>query len=111
MGAGRYGLGDFGQMQGHGGGGASGQHEGGALGLGRADGAEDIRRAGALVARRYGPRATPGPAASDLVLLADPGFVLEPDFYWLPGGFARRDLRQSLGELFLNAEAARSSFA
>lgn len=45
-----HGLGYLGQMQGHGGGGAAGQHKAGALGLGRADGAEDVGRTGALIA-------------------------------------------------------------
>ena len=111
VGAGRHGLGDLGQMQGHGGGGASRQHKGGALGLGRANGAEDVGRAGALIARCYGPRAAAGPSAGDLVLLADPGFILEPDLYRLAASLARRDLRQVLGEVFLNAAAATSSLA
>ena len=111
MGARRHGLGDFGQMQRHGGGGASGQDERGALALGGADGAEDVGRAGALVARRRGTRAAAGPSAGDLVLLSDPRLVLEPEFYGLARSLARRDLRQVRGEVFLNAEAASSSLA
>src|SRR6202167_5723553 len=107
----RHGLGDFGQMQRHGGGGASGQNERGALALGRADGAEDVGRAGALIARCRRPRAATGPSAGDLVLLSDPGFVLKPDLYGLAGSLARRDLRQVLGEVFLKAVAASSSLA
>jgi len=34
-----------------------------------------------IVPRRAGPRASFGPASSDLVLLPDPGFVAEPDLY------------------------------
>jgi hypothetical protein len=98
-------------VQGHGGGGAAGQDEGSTLGLGWADGAEDIGRAGSLVARSYGPRAAARPAAGDLVLLPDPSLILEPDFYRLAGGITRRDLRQILGEVFLNAASAASSLA
>ena len=61
-----------------------GQDEGGALALGRADGAEDVGRGGALIAGRGGARAAAGPSAGDLVLLSDPGFILEPDLYGLP---------------------------
>jgi|SRR5665213_723004 len=98
-------------MQSHGRGRASRQNQSGALGLGRADGAEDVGRAGALIARCCGPRAAARPSAGDLVLLSDPRFVLEPDLYRLAGSLARRDLRQVLGEVFLNAAAASSSLA
>lgn len=87
------------------------QHQGGSLALGWADGAEDVGRAGALVVRRAQPRATACPATGDLVLLPDPGFVLEPDLYGLACGLARRDLRQDRGEVFLNAEVAPLSWA
>ena len=100
MGAAGHGLGDLRQMQGHGGRGAAWQDEGGALGRGRADGAEDIGRAGPLVAWSCGPRPATRPAAGDLVLLPDPGFVLEPDFYRLAGGITRRNLRHIHGEVF-----------
>ena len=99
MGAAGHGLGDLRQMQGHGGRGAAWQDEGGALGRGGADGAEDIGRAGPLVARGYGPRAATGPAAGDLVFLPDPGLVLEPDLYRLAGSLAGRDLRHSRGKV------------
>lgn len=45
----------------------------------RADGAEQIGAFVALVCRLTGPRAAPGPLPHDTVLLADAGFVLEPD--------------------------------
>lgn len=45
-----------------------------------ADGAEDVGRFRPLVLGRRRPGAPSGPAASDLVFLADPRFVLEPDF-------------------------------
>ena len=98
-------------MQRHRRGRASGQNQGGPFGLGRADGAEDVGRAGALIAWRGRARAAAGPSAGDLVLLSDPGFVLEPDLYGLARGLARRDRRQIGGEFFLNAVAASASWA
>ena len=83
---------------------AAGQDEACGLAFFGADGAKDVGRVGALIARRTGPCAASGPAAGDLVLLADPRLVLEPDFYpcgpSLPG-----DLGQARGEVFLNAAA------
>jgi hypothetical protein len=46
-----------------------------------ADGAEDVGRGGALIVRGRGPCAALGPAPRDLVLLADAGFIGEPDLY------------------------------
>lgn len=46
----------------------------------RADRAEDVCRARALLMRRGRSRTSLGPTSGDLVLLADPGFILEPDF-------------------------------
>ena len=46
-----------------------------------ADGTKDIGRFRPLVLRCRRPGAAPGPATSDLVFLADAGFVLEPDLY------------------------------
>src|SRR5271156_5107571 len=111
MGTGCYGAGDFHQMKRHGRRRAAWQHQGGSLAQGRTDGAEDVGRPGALVMRCARPRATARPAASDLVLLSDPGLVLEPDLYGLACGLARRDLRQARGEVFLNADAASLSWA
>ncbi len=73
-----------------------------------ADGAEDMGRAGALVVRCAGPGATPGPTAGDLVLLADPGLILEPDLYPCARGVVARDLPHEGGEFFLNASTAYS---
>jgi hypothetical protein len=36
-------------------------------------------------------------------LLADPGFILEPDFQRLAGRVRRQDARYKLGEVFLKA--------
>jgi hypothetical protein len=111
MGTRRHHLGDFGQMQRHRSGVAAWQDEAGSAPLGRADRAEDIGRAGALIVRRRGPRAAPRPAAGDLVLLADPCLVLEPDFYRLACRVARGDLLEAGREVFLNATSASVSWA
>ena len=72
---------------------AAGHDEAGALALGRADRAEDVGPLGALVVRRARPRAAPGPAAGDLVLLPDPRLVLQPELYGRAGGKTRSDRR------------------
>jgi hypothetical protein len=54
--------GDFGQVQGHGGGVAARQDKAGGAPLDWADGAKDPGRASALMVRRRGPRAAPCPA-------------------------------------------------
>jgi len=111
MGAGCYGAGDLDQMERHGRRRTARQHQGGPFAFGRADGTENVGRAGTLVVRRARPRATARPAAGDLVLLPDAGLILEPDFYGLAWGLARRDLRQDRGEVFLSADAASLSWA
>lgn len=107
----RHGLGDFGQMQGHSLGVAGGQDEAGRLAQGRTDGAEQPSGAGPLVMGCRWPCAASGPSASNLVLLADAGLVLPPDFYGFAGGFMGGDLRQTGGEVFLNASSASPSWA
>src|SRR3954449_5819403 len=59
---------------------ASGQHQGRALTLLRADCSEDGDRTRPLIMRGAGPGAPSGPAPGDLVLLADTGLVLPPQF-------------------------------
>jgi len=71
--------------------------------------AEQVGPVVALVVRRAGPRSTLGPDAGQRALLADPGFILEPDFDRLAFGAVgdlRRDCR---GEVFLNVSWASSS--
>src|SRR6266436_326219 len=99
-------AGDFRQMQSHGGGVAEWQDEARPRSLGRADGAEDVGRARPLIVRCRWSRTAPRPASRYLVLLPDPGFILEPDFYRLARRISLRDLRQADGELFLNASSA-----
>jgi hypothetical protein len=98
-------------MQGHRGGVAAWQDEAGGGSLGRADGAEDVGRAGPLIVRRRRPRPAPRPSPGDLVLLADPGLVPKPDFYRLAGRVALSDLVEARGEVFLNAARASASWA
>ena len=102
---------DFLEVQGHGVGVAARQDEARCLALGRAYGAEDVKRLRALVVWRRRSCAAPRPPAGDLVLLAHPCFVLEPDLYVLSAGLARRDLCHDRGKFFLNAVAASSSLA
>ncbi len=68
-------------MQVHGLGVASGHDQGCALAVLGADRAEDIGGGGSLVFGGARTRAAFGPTAGDLVLLADPSFVGEPDLY------------------------------
>ena len=62
---------------------------------------------GGLVVRRRGLGSALGPAPGDLVLLTDPSFVAEPDFY-VAGidAMLARDRRLRGGEFFLNASIA-----
>lgn len=78
------------------------------LAFGRADRPEQIGPFGALIVWRTGPRAASGPAARDFVLLADPGFVLEPDFDLHARIELGPDRLQLGGEVFLKASTANS---
>ena len=99
--AGRDLRGDLGQMQVHRLGVAARHDEGGAFALLRTDRAENIGRGGSLVAWRARPRSTLGPTTRDLVLLADPRLVGEPDLYG-PGidALLASDLSQARGETY-----------
>jgi len=77
--------------------------------MGRADGTVQIGALIALIGRLAGARALLRPQPRQAVLLAQSGFVLEPDFY-------RRSRRQiaymrleGVGEVFLNASMIRLS--
>src|ERR1700687_4367713 len=110
VGSRRHRLGDLGQMQRHRGGVAARQDEAGPGSSSRADGAEDVGRTGPLIVRCRGPRAAPRPAPGDLVLLTDPGLVLEPDLYRLARRLALGDLAEARSEVFLNAAMASASW-
>ncbi len=103
--------GDLVEMRLHGRRVGEGHHEAGALAEPRADRPEDVGPSGALVVRGSGPRSAPGPAAGQLVLLADPGFVLEPDLDTLAAGMPGSNLRHLGGEVFLNASITSGSWA
>ena len=100
------GLGYLGQMQVHRRGVAAGQDETRCLALGRTDRAEDVGRLGPLIVRGRRPRAAQSPTPGDLVLLADPCFIGEPDLYALARRLGACDLCQAGGELFLKAASA-----
>ena len=84
------------------------QDQAGALAFLRADSAEDIGRAGALIMGCAGSAChVCRPAPRDLVLLADTGFILEPYLYPCAGSFfAPCNIRHEGGEVFLNASRA-----
>ena len=102
----------LGQMERHGLGIAEGQYQPRALAVLRADRAEDIGRFRPLVFGCRGPRPSSGPAPRDLVLLADPRFVLEPYLYWRAIRESFSDLCQLGGKApFLKASRASSFWA
>jgi hypothetical protein len=103
---------DFGEVQGHRRGVAAGQDERCALAVMRADGSEDVGGGGALIVRGAGPCPAAGPAPRDLVLLADPSLVGEPEFYSVEGdALLARDLRQAGWEIFLKTSIAPLAWA
>lgn len=108
MGARRYLGRDFVQVPLHGLGIATRQDKGGADTAIRTDGAKDIGGLGALIVGRRGPRRL---APGDLLLLADPGFVLPPQLYLGAGREPGTEFRQHGGEPFLKASIAHSSWA
>ena len=110
MGAGIDGGADLGEMRRHRLGVGIGHDQPRTLAEPRADGPEDVGPFGALIVRRAGTGAAPRPAPSDQVLLADAGFVLEPDLDPLAAGVPLADLRHRGGEVFLNASMASGSW-
>jgi hypothetical protein len=78
--AGRDSFGDFLKVQVHRLRVAQGQNEARALAVVRTDRAKDVGRGGALIVRSRWSRPPFGPAARDLVFLADASLVAEPDF-------------------------------
>ena len=104
--------GDLSQVQAHRRAVAERQDERRAFTLPGTDRAEDVGRCRALVLRRRGAAAAWRPAAGDLVLLANPGLIREPDFYGLGGEVLRLgDGCQRGGPVFLNASMAPSACA
>ena len=80
---------------------ASVSHQGMSFPLRGTDRAEDIGPFGALVAGRPRARATSGPSACELILLADAGF--RPQLYLDAFREPRPDLRQFGGEAFFKS--------
>src|SRR4051795_6799218 len=109
MGPRRHRLGDFFQMQRHRGGVATRQDKTGAGSSCRADGTEDVGRTRPLIVRCRGSSPAPRPSPGDLVLLADPGLVLEPDLYRLARRVALGDLVEALRGGFFYAPLASGS--
>lgn len=109
----RHFSGDFSKMQAHGLRVAGWQDEGCALAVLRTDRSKDIGRGCALIVRCAGARPALRPSAGDLVFLADPRLVGEPDLYC--GGletFLARDVAESGGEFFfLNSSIAPADWA
>lgn len=87
----------------HGVGVGEGQCERGARAAGGTDGAEEIGVLVALVGGLAWTRAAPGPLPDESVFLADPGFVLEPDFDGPCLAQACQVRLQRAREVFLNA--------
>ncbi len=112
MRAGRDLGGDLGEVQVHGFGVASGHDEGCALAVLRADRAEDISGGGSLIFGSARARAALGPAAGDLVLLADARLVGEPDLYSVGSdALLATDLFQARGKTFLKSSIAPLAWA
>ena len=106
MGAGRDQSADLFEMGLHRRGVAPGHDQAGRFALLGADRPEDVGGLGALVVRRAGSCTTTRPAPGQLVLLADAGFILEPDFELGAGAEAPFDPTQLGREVFLNLAMA-----
>jgi len=81
-------------------------HQPGGLAFGGTDGAEYVGPFRALIMRRAGPGPTFGPASCQLVLLANPGLVLPPQFDFRTFVEASPDLCQPGREAFLKTSAS-----
>jgi hypothetical protein len=105
-------CGDLGQVEVHRLSVASRHDERRALAVFGTDRAEDIGRRGSLVFRRARAGAAFGPAARDLVFLADARFVRKPDLYGVGlDAFFASDLFQARGETFLKSSMAPAACA
>ena len=105
-------LGNLNEMQVHRLGVAGRQDQGRTLALLRADRTEDVGGDSALVTGRTGAGTALGPAAGDLVLLADTSLVLEPYFYLVAvDRLLARDCIQACGEVFLKSSITPSACA
>ncbi len=87
---------------------AARQDEARTLALLRADGSKHVDRRGALVVGRKGACSASGPAARDLVLLADTRFILPPQLDFDALRQACGDGGYRFGEVFLIASSSNS---
>ena len=101
--------GDFVQVQLHGLTVAGRQDKSGARAQLGTDGTEQVGRLGTLIMCCAWPRAFPGPAIGQLVLLADPHFILEPHLYGCARCECLVDFLHAVDEVFLNASMASAS--
>ena len=108
MGAGIDRRADLVQMRLHGVGIAPGHDQARALALGWADSSKYVGRFGPLIVGRSRSCSALGPAASDLVLLAYPGFVLPPQLYLGAQRQASADILQFGRKTFLKSSRASS---
>ena len=76
----------------------------------RANRAEDVNRIMAIVAHHRRARSDRCPDIFNRTFLADPGFVLEPDFNRLAGHPGRQNIQAQAREVFLKAACAARSF-
>ncbi len=112
MGTRRDHLGDLGEMQVHRFGIAGRQDQGRALALLWADSAEDVGGSGPLITGSAGTGATLCPSAGDLVLLADPSLICEPDLYLVDVDRPfLGDCLQTRGKVFLKSSIAPAACA
>ena len=103
---------DLGEVQGHGGEVAVGQHQSRTLARLWADRTKEVGRGGALILWRRGPGTAPGPAPGGFVLLPHPGLVGEPDLYSAGiDALLAGDLLQDGGEGLLKSATAPSAWA
>ena len=107
--AGGYSCSDLVEMKLHGFGIAERENEGSAGPTFGADRTKQIGRLGALIMNGPGTRARPGPAIGELVLLADPHLILEPNLYRGARCELGTDFRHAYGKVFLNASMASGS--
>ena len=94
--------GDFLEMELHRLGVGEGQRKRGPDASGGTNGAEEIGAFVTLIGRLARPRSAPGPLTHEAVLLADAGFVLEPDLDWRRGRQAVEMGAQRLREILWN---------
>src|ERR1700726_2442716 len=98
------------QMLVHGLGIDGGHDDGGTDAAGRADRAEQMHGVMPIVAHHQRPRANRCPDIGVSSLLADPGFILEPNLYGRAGDRRGERVPHQAVEVFLKASCASASF-